>query len=412
MKESKLLAFVLLTLLVALTGCGSQEPPPEPVTLSFVVQEYEADYFMPLAEEFMQAHPEITIEISPIRGNFFQAFTEADVVGVNLFNFLQFHSRGAFLDLSPLIEQDNTFSFSDFYPGTVDLFSVDNKVWAIPSGVDTYVMYYNKTLFDQNGLSYPFNEWKWNDLLTAASAIRAGGDGSQYGYAVPDEYADLNAMILITQHGGHLFDDLNNPAAVTFNDPLNVQAMQWYQDLYYDYNVAPTPEQASASFGFGQEMIYRGVLQGDIGMWPGNFSDRGGVTWPVDWDHLNWGMVALPGDVNAATSGLGTGYAISSQTENPEAAWEWLVFISEQIPQTLIPARRSLAESKDFRDRVGIDATSAALQSMQNVTLISPDLLQFQGALENFSQAVADISDGTSSAQEALDWAQEQSQLP
>ena len=105
MKESKLLAFVLLTLLVALTGCGSQEPPPEPVTLSFVVQEYEVDYFMPLAEEFMQAHPEITIEISPIRGNFFQAFTEADVVGVNLFNFLQFHSRGAFLDLSPLIEQ-------------------------------------------------------------------------------------------------------------------------------------------------------------------------------------------------------------------------------------------------------------------------------------------------------------------
>ena len=188
--------------------------------------------------------------------------------------------------------------------------------------------------------------------------------------------------------------------------------MQWYQDLYYLYEVAPTPEQASISFGYGNQKIYRGILQGDIGMWPGNFSDRGGVTWPVNWDNLSWGMVALPADVSAATSGLGTGYAITASSQHPEAAWLWLRFLSEQIPQALIPARRSLAESDEFRDQIGAEAADAAAKSMQNVTLISPDLFQFGNSLEYFSAAINDIVDGTASAQEALDWAQDQVENP
>ena len=219
-------------------------------------------------------------------------------------------------------------------------------------------------------------------------------------------------MILMHQHGGQLFDDMDNPSMVTYNHPLNVEAMQWFQDLYHLYDAAPSPEQASRYFSYGNQTMFRGVLQGDIGMWPGNFSDRGGVTWPVQWDNLSWGIVALPGDVTAVTSGLGTGYAIADGTQNPDAAWLWLVFLSEQIPQTLIPARRSLAESKDFQERVGTEAAEAALKSIQNVTLISPDLLQFGNSLDYFSQAIRDIVEGTASAQEALDWAQEQADSP
>jgi ABC-type glycerol-3-phosphate transport system substrate-binding protein len=193
---------------------------------------------------------------------------------------------------------------------------------------------------------------------------------------------------------------------------LNVEAMQWYQDLYHLYNVAPTPAQASSAFGSGNQTMFRGVLQGDIGMWPGNFSDRGGVTWPVQWDNLNWGIVAMPGDQIQVTSGFGIGHAISAETESPEAAWLWLVFLSEQIPQTLIPARRSLAESQDFRDQVGDEAAAAALKSMENVTLISPDLFQFGESLNYFSIALQEIVEGTLPAQEALDQAQDQLHNP
>jgi multiple sugar transport system substrate-binding protein len=409
--QKKLLALVTLLLLVgALSSCKDEEPPPEPVTLTFVVQSYEAEYFTPLAEEFMLANPEITVEINEVVGNNFQAYAEADVVGVNFFVFSQFQAQGAFLDLTPLIEQDPSFDFADFYPGTVELFTREDRIWAIPAGIDTFVMYYNKSLFNQSGLNIPPNDWTWDDMFSAAVTIRERGSDQQFGYAVPAQSVELNAMILMTQHGGQIFNDLANPTGVTFNHPLNVEAMQWYQDLFFDYNIAPTPDQANTYYGYGNESIIRGILMGEVGMWPGNFSERGGATWPVEWTNLDWGMVALPGDVNAATSGFGTGFAISAQAEKPEAAWKWVVYLSEQIPQALIPARQSLTDSKAFQDHFGEEAASVALYSLQNVALISPDLLQFQDALGNYSQAIQEIHNGSATAQAALDQAQEQSQ--
>ena len=118
---------------------------------------------------------------------------------------------------------------------------------------------------------------------------------------------------------------------------------------------------------------------GDIGMWPGNFSERGGITWAADWQNLDWGMVALPGDVNAATSGFGNGFAISAEAEKPEAAWKWVVFLSEQIPQFLIPARQSLTNSRDFKNQLGEEAAAAALDSMENVGLSMARLVKIRG---------------------------------
>lgn len=409
-RTSWFVVMIIVGITIFLGGCSQEQPTLEPSTISFVHQEYEAEYYEPLVEEFMQAHPEITVELTTAYGNDIDAYSQADVVHVDIFTYIQFQPQGAFLDLTPLVEQEAEFGFSDYYPGTIDLFSSNDKLWAIPSGIDTFMLYYNKDLFDQNGFGYPTNNWTWDDQLAAAAGIREEPD--TFGYGVPDPYLEMNSMILMHQHGGQLFDDLDNPSEITYNHPLNVEAMQWFQDLYYLYDVAPSPEQASRSFGYGNQTMFRGVLQGDIGMWPGNFSDRDGVTWPVSWDNLSWGIVALPGDVSAATSGYGTGYAISAGTQNPEATWLWLVYLSGQIPQTLIPARRSLAESQDFQDRVGEEAADAALRSIQNVTLISPDLFQFGNSLDYFSQAIRDIVDGTASAQEALDWAQDKVESP
>jgi multiple sugar transport system substrate-binding protein len=372
--------FILISLIIC--GCTAQMPTVEPATISFVHQEYESEYYEPLVEQFMQAYPQITVELSTAVSNNLDAYLEADVLSVNLFSFIQFQPQGAFLDLTPLIEQDSNFNYDDFYPGTLELFSSSEKLWAVPSGIDTFVLFYNKDLFDQNGFGYPTNEWTWDDLLAVASGIREEPD--TFGYGVPDPYLEMNSMILIYQHGGQLFDDLDNPSQITYNHPMNVEAMQWFQDLIYLYDVAPSPDQASRSFGYGNQTMFRGVLQGDIGMWPGNFSDRGGVAWPVSWDNLSWGIVALPGDANALTSGMGTGYAISARSQQPEAAWLFLNFLSEQIPQTLIPARRSLAESKEFQDMLGTESAAVALKSIQNVTLISPSLFQVGDSFKLF----------------------------
>jgi multiple sugar transport system substrate-binding protein len=393
-----------------LASCQSPEPPPEPVTITFGIYQYNREYYEPLIEQFKGVRPEITIELQElpfIQGYDIRDYPGVDVIGVDLSFFLENEVSEVLLDLSPLIEQDRSLDLADFYPGTVDLFSSDDKVWSLPAGINPFVMYYNKDLFDLHGLSYPTAEWTWDDLLNAAVVIRDDSSDT-YGYGVLEQYYDINALILISQHGGQLFDDIDEPTRVVYNHPLNVEALQWYGDLYHWHDVAPTIEQANTAFGFGDQAVLRGVLQNKIGMWSGYYSERGGVTWPAEWDDLSWGMVPLPMDLHAVTSGVGTGYAITAGSQHPEAAWVWLLYLSEQVPRFSIPARRSVAGSKAFETSVGQDVAVAARQMGENVTLITPDLLQFGDDLQYLHQVVLDTVNGDATAAEALDWAQEQ----
>jgi multiple sugar transport system substrate-binding protein len=384
----------------------------EPVTITFAHPPDAGEHYQALADQFMQAYPEITVELVPLPRGRFHIPDGVDAFSVgNQFTFAQLRYQGDLLDLSPLIEQDAAFDYADFYPGTLNLFSGEGRVWGLPAGVDPLVLYYNKSLFAAAGLDVTANTWTWDDMLAAALAVRNPENGD-FGYAIFEQQLDLIAMVMIYQHGGRLVDDLDNPTQVTFNDPLNVEAMDWLQSLYHTHDVAPTREQANDAFGYGEQAIYRGVLGGKVGMWPGFFSERGGTDWPADWSNLSWGMVALPQDAQAVTTGFAGGYAISLASPHPEAAWKWLTFLSEQVPPDLVPARRSAAESREFSERYGDEIAAAARRSVETITLISPNLVQFQTPLEAFSQAVQSIVDGSTTAQEALDGAQKQAEVP
>jgi len=396
----------LIIIFLTLTACSSQ-PTPEPVTITLAYYGVELGYIEELITQFNEIHPEITVELQEVYTNDLATYSGVDIFGVDLFSFLENQAQGLFLDLSPLIEQDQSLGIDDFYPGAIDVFTQNGKIWAIPTGVDPFILYYNQDLFDQFGVPYPTNNWTWDDLQTAAM-LTSNPDQNIYGYAVPEPYFDMVAMVLIHQHGGQLFDDLYNPTEIIYNLPLNIEALEWYSNLYHLYEVAPTPEKARAAYGgSGNQTLFRGILTGKIAMWPGNFSDRGGVTWPVQWD-FNYGLVAFPAGEVATTSGFGTGYAISVQSPHPEAAWKWVNFLSRQVPLATVPARKSLAESASFSEKVGNDNAAAILTSVENLALITPDLIQFEGVFQYFHQALLDIVNGTQSAEEALNWAQDQ----
>ena len=414
MKSRKIWILWIAIFLLAsgLVSCQEAEPPPEPATIVFGIFPWERDHFEPLIEGFKEVHPEITIELEDltITQNFnVSDYPNVDVFEVDLNFFFQNQIDEAMLDLSPLIEQDKSFDISDFYPGTVDLFSRGGQIWALPSGINPYVLYYNKDLFDSNGLDYPTGAWTWDDLLTAAMVIQDDSSDT-YGFGVPEQVLILHAFILMSQHGGQLFDDLSNPTKLTYNHPLNVEALEWFGNLYHLHKVAPTIDQANDAFGFGDQALLRGVLQGKIGMWPGYFSERGGITWPTAWDNFSWGMAVLPGDVNTGTSGFGSGFGIASSSQSPLAAWEWVVYLTEQVPMLNMPARRSLAESREYEALMGNpEIASAARNSAENIALINPDMVaQFGSDLQYIDQVIEDIVSGDATAAEALDWAQSQ----
>lgn len=399
------LPLVALGLLVALTGCLGGTPPPEPVTISFAHADYDTAYLQRLLEEFNERYPYITVELRPKRYDMLGGIGagDADAFVTSQFALSWLSEQGNILDLTPFLEQDETFDQEDLYPGTLGLYMRGGRTWAIPAGVDLMVTYYNQDLLDQYGAPYPEIGWDWDDFLTTATLVR-DPDAGTFGYVTGVESFD--ALTFIYQHGGRIFDDLENPTRTTFDDPLTIEALQWYADLYYRHDVAPTEEQVRQSFTRGNARV--GVWLGRVGMWSGMLSERGGQTWPTEWD-MRWGVAPLPHDQQPMTLTLVEGYFISAQTDEPDACWQWISFLSKRMPQRQAPVRKSLAESAEYEEQVGPEIAAVVRASMDNVLLLSPDLANYEDALETFTQAFATVMDGTSTAEEAMTWAQQQS---
>jgi ABC-type glycerol-3-phosphate transport system substrate-binding protein len=403
-KATALLAAVLLA---ALTGCLRSTPTPEPVTISFAHADYDTAYLQRLLEKFNESYPYISVELRPKRWDMLGGLGagDADAFVSSQFALSWLSEQGSILDLTPFIEQDQTFDQEDFYPGTLGLYMRQGKTWAIPANVDLMVMYYNQDLLDAYDAPYPEIGWDWDDFLATAMLVR-DPDADTYGYIPGIEAFD--ALTFIYQHGGRIFDDLENPTRTTFDDLLTIEALQWYADLYYRHNVAPTQEQIRQSFTRANPRV--GVWLGRVGMWTGMLTERGGQTWPTEWD-MRWGVAPLPRDQQPMTLTLVEGYFISAQTQHPDACWKWISFLSKQMPQRQAPVRRSLAESAEYEEQVGEEIAAVVRASMDNALLLSPDLANYEDALDTFTQAFATVMDGTSTAEEAMTWAQQQSKL-
>jgi hypothetical protein len=101
------------------------------------------------------------------------------------------------------------------------------------------------------------------------------------------------------------------------------------------------------------------------------------------------------------------GYAISSSARHDEDCWEWIVWLSEQAPYRLMPARRSLAESSAYEELVSAEVAAVARASIEHAFFFNTEALdQFEGALEAFGDALRDILQGYAIPLEAMGEAQ------
>ncbi|MCP4538448.1 MAG: extracellular solute-binding protein [Chloroflexi bacterium] len=389
---------LLLLILSCVSGCAEAPPPAEPVTITFAY-DGPAEYYERLIQEFNETYPYITIEMS-------SSDDDADVFVITPFDLSDLLEENGILSLDPFIEQDESFDVSDFYAGTVELCSREGKVWAVPTEVLVRVIYYNKDLFDAYGVSYPESGWTWDDLLTRALALR-DSQANVFGYAETDRV--LDSLAFIYQHGGRILDDVQNPTRTTLDDPLTIEALEWYATLMYEHDAALKDDQRYDVGG----TLESGVYLGQIGMWTGWFAERGGIdgggsNWPAEWK-MRWGMVPLPRDAQSAIPAVVFGYAISAQAMSPDACWKWITFLSKQVqtPYNMTPARRSLVESADYEQFVGGDVAAVARQSMEDTMLLSPALVEFM-PFDAYFRAIDDIVNGRATPQEAMTRAQQE----
>lgn len=396
-----ILPVCLVISFILLTGCLPFLKTPEPVTIVSAVPRYDLTYYQSLLPEFNKQYPNITIELSPYDdsppGN-------SDTVVIPWFFMQNLEEEGdQYLALDAYLAQEEDFGASQFFPGAFEAFQSSGKQLGVPLGIDPFVLYYNRDLFDSMGVPYPQPGWTWSDFLALGRSLRDEESGT-YGYThATSQFID--SMMFVYQHGGSLVDANGRPS---LTDPLTVEAIQWYIDLFRTYNVAPTDEQAERLWGSVNQAGIGGITTGKVGMFISYLSAYSGdFFFPGDLN-IDFGMIELPRDEVSFTLAFFEGGVISSQSAHPDDAWKWLAFLSRQRQPRLIPARISQAESPEYAQEVGSEVARVGLASVNSAMFVSGRLVNQLGSIiEIYFKAIDTLVNSDVAVEEELIKAQD-----
>ncbi|MFQ6098539.1 MAG: ABC transporter substrate-binding protein [Armatimonadota bacterium] len=324
------------------------------VALRFSVVALDAPPYAEAFEKFHAQQDGIRVSLEPIPA---QGYLEklkvlianGEAPDVFVFDdepFLALQQRGAFLDLTPYIEEDD-FDLDRFWKTNVELCTVDGRVYGLPMDGGAEVLYYNKDLFDAAGLDYPSSEWTWDDFVDAAKALTRDTDGDgitdQYGYLCTTDWWP-KWLPWIWMCGGRVLND--DRTECLMDSPEAIAGLRWYSDLMLKHEVAPLASEGAMT-GMG-----RGQLFGT-----GRVAMFGGL--PVayrefkEYRHINWDVCPYPIGPKGVriTRYTGCPYVIYARTKHPRECWMLLKFLEEPEIESIIvraykfPVQRAVAES-------------------------------------------------------------------
>lgn len=233
------------------------------------------------------------------------------------------------LNLDDYIANDDAINLDNYYEGIVQLYNSNGVQYAIPKDHDTIALLYNKAIFDKYGVEYPTDDWTWDDLLAAATAItEAGKDDNVYGYAINTSnnqdgwyniVYDYGAQVITDDHkGSTIGSDQGKAAMEKVRQILEVSAPQT--------TVAET----------GTDSLFLSGLTAMItqGSWMINTYYKGENVADYAWAMLPYADVNENGACDEGerySCYNGLGWAASANTADPDAAYSLIsYFCAEQ----------------------------------------------------------------------------------
>ncbi|MEZ4667424.1 MAG: sugar ABC transporter substrate-binding protein [Anaerolineae bacterium] len=280
-----------------------------------------------VADAYMAANPDVKIELwSQPWGDYFTKldtlFAAGDGTVIPDVFFMspvqKYADSGLIQPLNPYIEESG-MDMSDYWPGALESTSLNGVVYGFPRDSAVEVLYYNKDDFDTAGLSYPTDEWTWDDLRSAAEALTvkdATGRVSRYGLAMEGgKYFDF-----VGGNGGAILDDMFAPTECKLSASESVAGVEFFAGMMND---GVAWRDANLGQAGGDQAVF---LSGQASMFIQNASrvpalNAAGVNYDVA------AVPMAPSGGRQAGSTNGAAWVMSALTEKEEMAWAFLQFL-------------------------------------------------------------------------------------
>lgn len=300
----------------------------EMVTISYAVWDSnQASLIQQLADSF-EAETGVHVDIQVNGWADYWTALEAAATGGSLPDTFWMHSNNIYyyaandqlLDLTSYIDSSDSVDLANYPAGLNQIYNLDSKQYAIPKDYDTIGLWYNKTMFDAVGISYPDETWTWDDLKAAAEKLTKE-DGSQYGVLAP-LHSQEGYYNFVYQNGGTIVTEDRKSG---YDDPKTIEAMTYYFDLVREGLSPAITDDAARGEAFQNGL----VAMAFFGSW--NLSGFAANDYIVE----NCDVTVLPKSNNGGQASIfnGLGNAIAVNTEHPEESWKWIEYLSDEEGQ-------------------------------------------------------------------------------
>lgn len=291
-----------------------------------------ADTIQALTDEYVAAHPNVTID-AVYAGSYQDTITKtltavrggtppqlSVILSVDMFTLIE---EDAIIPFDGLVKSDADKAWlTSFYPAFMDNSMTGGKTYGIPFQRSTPVLYWNKEAFKAAGLDPDTPPKTWEEQVEFGKKLTkrdANGNVTQWGVRIPSSgFPYWLFQGLTTQNDVILANDDGNKT--NFDDPKVVEALQYLVDLSGEYGVM---QPGIIEWGATPKAFFEGQT---AMMW----TTTGNLTNVRDNAPFDFGVGMLPANKRpGAPTGGGNFYIFKDSSEEQKAAsFEFIKWIT------------------------------------------------------------------------------------
>jgi multiple sugar transport system substrate-binding protein len=367
-----------------------------------------AKVFNKLVGAFNQSHPKIHVDsqVGVLADGMLQKITPAlaggkypdmaYIFGPNVANLAR---SPKVLDLTDAVKQPG-WNWDDFFEAARTAVTVDGKIRAVPSVIDSMAVVYNKKLFEQAGVPLPKAGWTWDEYVATAKKLTDASKG-QFGTGWPatgDEDTVWRIWPMVWSAGGDVLS--GDGKSVGYDGASGLKALTTAQQLQRDKSVYLDKTT-------GSEQMYRVFNSGRMAMVPtGPWELPDIMTSKVD-----YGVVPMPtyGGQAVTISGPDTWMLFDNGSDKAKAVTTFAQWLTQpeqdaqwDINAGSLPLRHSTAATTTWKDHAkevtGVQDFVDALDTAR----VRPVIKAYPKISEAFGQSIAGVLLGQQQPQDAL----------